>query len=181
MKSLFHFDLHVNYTHLKLATQNTDRRLKPFPCHKCHYNDQNPPVIQETYIQYMQSYWLLEVVCMSHRYQLWLTCPFPHQWDYRLSDVAGAAWENVSHESLIWRKQKGKERKNNKNKSNHIYFCTSFSSYSMLYFSAHSRFMSLFLFPAFYPSPTAIASVFQTIPIPHSNSLQCHLLSTSIF
>lgn len=150
MKSLFHFDLHVNYTHLKLATQNTDRRLKTFPCHKCHYNDQNPPVIQETYIQYMQSYWLLEVVCMSHHYQLWLACPFPHQWDYRLSGVAGAAWENVSHESLIWRKQKGKERKNNKNKSNHIIFvlhshptqcCTSLS----IHVSCLSSFSQLFI------------------------------------
>lgn len=155
MKSLFHFDLCINYTHLKLATQTTDRRLKTFPNQKCHYNDQNSPVIQETYIQYMQSYWLLEVVCMSHHYQLWLTCPFPHQWDYRLSDVAGAAWENVLHESLIWRKTKRqREKKQQKqDKGNHIYFCTLFASYSRLNFSAHSHYMSLFLFAAFHPSP----------------------------
>lgn len=56
IKFLFHFDLHVNYMRLKLATQTIVRRPKTSLCHNCHYNYQSTPVIQETYIQYMQSY-----------------------------------------------------------------------------------------------------------------------------
>lgn len=119
MKSSFHFDLHANYmTETNHIIQAINRRQKTSQCHNSrHY--ENIPAIQETYIQYMQNYWLLEAFCMSHHCQLWLTCPSQHQSDSHLSDGDGAAWENVLHENLAGRKQKA-ERK--KEKGNHIYF-----------------------------------------------------------
>lgn len=112
MKSLFHFDFHAN---CMTETNHTTWTIKKTcQCHSCHHY-QNIPAIQETYIQYMQNYWLLEAFCMSHHCQLWLTCPFRHQSDSHLSDDDGAAWENVLHENLTGKKkqkvQRERERK----------------------------------------------------------------------
>lgn len=119
MKFLFHFDLHANcMTETNHIIWTTNRRPKTCQCHSCHHY-QNIPPIQETYIQYMQNYWLLEAFCMSHHCQLWLTCPFQHQLDSHLSDGDGAAWENVLHENLTGKKQ---ETERQRDKGNHNYF-----------------------------------------------------------
>lgn len=111
MKSLFHYDLDTNYmTETNHIIWTINRKPKTCQCHNCHHY-QDIPAIQETYIQYMQNYWLLEAFCMCHHCQLWLTCPFRHQLDSHLSDGDGAAWENVLHENLTGKKQKAERER----------------------------------------------------------------------
>lgn len=155
MKSSFHFDLHANYmTETNHIIQAINRRQKTSQCHNSHHYD-NIPAIQETYIQYMQNYWLLEAFCMSHHCQLWLTCPSQHQSDSHLSDGDGAAWENVLHENLAGRKQKAERKKEKGN----LFLKFFFSSHSRLNSSAHFLQVILvsapflFLLPVFHASP----------------------------
>lgn len=192
MKFLFHFDLHANcMTETNHIIWTTNRKPKTCQCHSCHHY-QNIPPIQETYIQYMQNYWLLEAFCMSHHCQLWLTCPFQHQLDSHLSDGDGAAWENVLHENLTGKKQKTERQRD---KGNHNYFWNFASQgWTTLPISSKSslpqpRFSSLFqfsmpvplgrsnLFPQASLSNTLIDNSLKD-PILSLNSLQSHLPPT---
>lgn len=197
MKSLFHFDLDTNYmTETNHIIWTINRRPKTCQCHNCHHY-QNIPAIQETYIQYMQNYWLLEAFCMCHHCQLWLTCPFRHQLDSHLSDDDGAAWENVLHENLTGKKQKAERERG---KGSHIHFLnfsshatqgwtplpiSSKSSLPQPHFSCISQFSipvplgSSNLFPQASLNNTLIGNS-PKHPILPLNSLQSHLPPTFI-